>query len=69
MKIGDLVICRGELYGIILGLDDEDLTDEGYMWVQIMWTDSRITWEDMVTDGKLDEIFQVISLDSCKIPP
>ena len=68
MKVGDLVICRGELYGIILGVDDSDLEAEGYYWAQIMWHDGRVTWEDLIASSE-DDVFQVIALNACKDKP
>ena len=62
MKVGDIVIRRRyeERHGIILMIDDGDFEDENIIWAKIMWSDSRITWEDMICSME-DDLFEVIS--------
>jgi len=56
---GDLVICRGSLYGIILEIDDGDFEDDNIIWAKIMWNDSRTSWEDMITSTE-DGVFELV---------
>jgi hypothetical protein len=60
VKVGDLVICRGKHQGIILAVDKRDIEDENIIWAKIMWSNSRITWEDMICSME-DDLFKVIS--------
>ena len=60
MKVGDVIVCRGKVYGIVLDLDCSDLETEGYSWVQILWPDRKITWEDLILNLE-DGIIEVIS--------
>ena len=60
MKPSDIIICHGKVYGIVLDLDCSDLETEGYNWIQILWPDGEITWEDLILNLE-DGITEVIS--------
>tara|TARA_A100001011_G_scaffold400259_1_gene513611 strand:- start:9545 stop:9763 length:219 start_codon:yes stop_codon:yes gene_type:complete len=59
-ELGDLVIApKFEYVGIIINLDKEDLERDNMIWVQIMWSDGQITWEDLRAS---DNLFQLLRL-------
>tara|TARA_Y100001938_G_scaffold100248_1_gene137022 strand:+ start:800 stop:1018 length:219 start_codon:yes stop_codon:yes gene_type:complete len=70
MNVGDIVVCRGIEYGIILELDqstkvlvDEDLS-EIIVWARIMWSDGKVTWEDLIASQE-DRLFTIV-ISACK---
>ena len=65
MNIGDIVICRGKLHGIILELDDEDFDDDMIVWAKIMWSNGVVTWEDMIASSE-DDVFKILDSNTCK---
>ena len=56
MEVGDIIRCRGKKIGIIVSLQ---LIDG--LWGQIMWSDSTLTWEDLLLNIEEDEIFEIIN--------
>ena len=65
MNVGDIVICRGKLNGIILELDDEDMDPDMIVWAKIMWSSGVITWEDMIASSE-DDVFKILDSTTCK---
>jgi hypothetical protein len=59
--LGDLVICRQEIIGLVIDIDDYILQEDNLIWVKVFWADGSITWEDLVT-SKEDDVFQIIRL-------
>ena len=55
-NVGDLIRCRGTKLGIIIKVNDHKEYKE--QWIQVMWYDSVITWEDVFPE---DNIFEVIN--------
>ena len=60
LSVGNLVICRGEEFGIILEIEeDAQDNEEELIWTKIMWSNGQITWEDILTSWP-DIIFEVL---------
>lgn len=60
MKVSDLVICRGKEFGIIIELDEDNWVDsKSFIWAKVMWSNGRITWEDIILSTE-DKIFEVV---------
>ena len=64
MNVGDIVICREKLRGIILELDDGDFDEDMIVWAKIMWSNGSVTWEDMLTSQE-DNVFKMLT-NTCK---
>jgi len=61
MKVGDLVVCRGNAVGIILKLESDTCwVGTNPEWVHILWYDNRRTWEE-VEPSFVPGVIEVIS--------
>jgi hypothetical protein len=61
VKIGDLILCRGELVGIVIKIEIDPPDDDSVVWGKIMWSNGSTTWEDMLLNINDDNIFEIIS--------
>ena len=72
-SVGDIIMAspkgKPEMLGMIISIDKKDISDD-LVWVRIMWSDSQITWEDLIAsniDGDCDDsIFQNMSMRANK---
>ena len=65
MKIGDLIFCRGEYWGIILqvagGFSCNDWMGALPEWVEIFWNTGLTTWEEVEPSFEDPEVMQVLN--------
>ncbi len=61
MKVGDLIFCRGQFWGIILDMSsDARWTKAIPEWIQVFWNTGLTTWEEVEPSFDDPEVMRVI---------
>jgi len=60
MNVGDLVLCRNKLYGLVLEIDDSDFDLDGIMWALILWDNFRACWEEISNQFEASNCIEVV---------